>query len=115
MGDPLSSLELARSLTAAADLNDKDKTKSAAERRVDAFVTLVQIASEMAASDRPIAQAPRWSAVIAPAVELHSRGLFEPLAFVAAARAGIAGADAWLAANPKRVAALEAELGKPVR
>lgn len=113
--DPLSGLELARSLSAAADLNDEDKTKSVAERRVGSFVTLVQIASEMAASDRPIDQAPLWSPVLAPAVELHEHGLLEPLAFVAAARAGLAGADAWLAANPKRVAALEAALGKPVR
>lgn len=115
MDDPLSGVELARSLGAAADLNDEDKTKSAAERRVGAFVTLVQIASELESSDRPIDQAPLWSPVVAPAVALHGRGLLEPLAYVAAARARLAGADAWLAANPKRVAALEAELGKPVR
>ena len=117
--DPLGTLEVSRSIVAAGsrveDDEDGDDAGSPAARRVGALLTLAKITDELGAGDGGFKASPMWDAVVAPVLELQDRDRLEALGFVAAARAGLDGAEAWLGSHAARVADLERATGHPVR
>ncbi|HET6999041.1 MAG TPA: hypothetical protein VFI03_10670, partial [Solirubrobacterales bacterium] len=117
--DPLGTLEVSRSIAAAAsrveDDEDADDAGSLAARRVGALLNLAKMTDELGAGDADFKASPMWDAVVAPVLELQAGDRLEALGFVAAARAGLDGAEAWLGSHAARVADLERAIGHPVR
>jgi tetratricopeptide (TPR) repeat protein len=115
--DPLGTLEVSRSIAAAASHveDDGDDAGSPAARRVGTLLTLAKMTDELGAGDAGFKASPMWGAVVAPVLELQDRDRLETLGYVAAARAGLDGADAWLGSHATRVADLERAIGHPVR
>ncbi len=116
--DPLGTLEVSRSIVAAGSRvedDDGDDAGSLAARRVGAVLTLAKMTDELGAGDASFKASPMWGAVMAPVLALQEGDRLEALGYIAAARAGLAGADAWLGSHAARVADLERSIGHPVR
>lgn len=112
--DPFGTLEMSRSLAAAAMHVEKDEEgeeeeqKSAAEpatearRHVDALVNFFQMAQEL--SDRgSLRETKTWDQAIVPILAIHDEEGSKPLAYLMTARAGISGGQSWLETHPEEI------------
>jgi hypothetical protein len=115
--DPIALLETGRALVAGALRNEGDPSKSLAARHVLALDRFVLIADELSRREASakLSDTFLWKRAAAPIVELQRKGLLEPFGHLLAARAGIEGAEEWLAGNAQKVQALESALAEPRR
>lgn len=114
MDDPFGPLELMRAMAAGSMRREEEQAKSVAARHVTALGTLVKIVDEVSRGELgpKLTDTFVWKRAAAPIVELQRQGLLECFGHVLAARAGLAGAEEWLAGNAQKKRELESALAE---
>lgn len=107
-----STLEVFRTLAAASTHLEDAIGTSVAERQVGALVSFVEMLGESSqvGGDNPLAGV--LSQAAAAPFQLEKKGLLECFAYIAASKAGLAGADGWLEKNALKRQELAAALAE---
>lgn len=97
----LSALESSRLRAAAANYGEAQQAVGEPRLSVGALQSFVQMSAEL--GDEQLATSFTWRYLADASVTIYQEELFEPFAYLLAARAGIDGALDWLKENPHRL------------